>query len=104
MKKINWGVIGLGNIAQKFLASFSKIQNSKLLAVASKDSDKLDLSKKKFDIKNKYIFNDYEKLIKCNEIDIVYISLPNSQLCLHHLDSPESLRYDFCHHRTFHVP
>ena len=78
MRKLNWGVIGLGNIAQKFLESFSKIQNSNLLAVASKDPAKLECSKKKFKIKNEFTFCDYEKLIKCKEIDIVYISLPNS--------------------------
>ncbi len=78
MGKINWGVIGLGNIAQKFLESFSKIHNSNLLAVASKDQAKLDYSKEKFNIKSEFAFNDYEKLIDCKEIDIVYISLPNS--------------------------
>tara|TARA_B100000902_G_scaffold99842_1_gene102247 strand:+ start:287 stop:1315 length:1029 start_codon:yes stop_codon:yes gene_type:complete len=78
MKKINWGVIGLGNIAQRFLESFLEVQNSNLLAIASKDSLKLEQNQKKFNIKNEYAFNDYEKLIKCKEVDIVYISLPNS--------------------------
>ncbi len=78
MKKINWGVIGLGNIAQRFSESFLEVQNSNLLAIASKDSLKLEQNKKKFNIKNEYAFNDYEKLIKCKEVDIVYISLPNS--------------------------
>tara|TARA_Y100001970_G_scaffold264487_1_gene351154 strand:+ start:402 stop:1430 length:1029 start_codon:yes stop_codon:yes gene_type:complete len=78
MRKINWGVLGLGNVAQKFLQCFSEIQNSNLLAIASKDPVKLEHSKKKFNIKNDFAFEDYEKLIKCEEIDIVYISLPNS--------------------------
>tara|TARA_B100000902_G_scaffold45188_1_gene52796 strand:+ start:161 stop:1189 length:1029 start_codon:yes stop_codon:yes gene_type:complete len=78
MKKINWGIIGLGNIAQRFSESFLEVQNSNLLAIASKDSFKLKQSQKKFNIKNEYAFGDYEKLIKCKEVDIVYISLPNS--------------------------
>ena len=78
MKKINWGIIGLGNIAQKILESFSNIQNSNLLAIASKDISKLDFFKKEFNIKSEFVFNDYESLTKCNEVDIVYISLPNS--------------------------
>ncbi len=78
MKKINWGIIGLGNIAQKFIESFSQIQNSKLLAISSNNKAKLEYIKKKFNIKDEFIFDDYEKLIKCSEIDIVYISLPNS--------------------------
>ena len=78
MKKINWGVIGLGNIAQTFSESFFEVQNSNLLAIASKDTFKLEQNKKKFKIKNEYAFNDYEELIKCKEVDIIYISLPNS--------------------------
>ena len=78
MKKKNWGVIGLGNIAQRFLESFSEVQNSNLLAIASKDIFKLEYAKKKFSINNEFAFSDYEKLIECNEVDIVYISLPNS--------------------------
>ena len=52
MKKINWGVIGLGNIAQRFSESFLEVQNSNLLAIASKDSLKLEQNKKKFNTRN----------------------------------------------------
>ena len=37
MRKINWGIIGLGAIAQKFSEAFADTKNSKLLAVASHD-------------------------------------------------------------------
>ena len=78
MKKINWGVIGLGNIAQKFLESFSEVKNANLVAIASNDKFKLEENKSKFNINKDFVFNDYEKLIMCNKVDIVYISLPNS--------------------------
>ena len=78
MRKINWGVIGLGNIAQKFLGSFSEVHNSNLLAISSNDNLKLEQNKTKFGIKNEFAFKGYEKLIQCDEVDIVYISLPNS--------------------------
>ena len=78
MRKINWGVIGLGNIAQKFLGSFSEVHNSNLLAISSNDNLKLEQNKTKFRIKNEFAFKGYEKLIQCDEVDIVYISLPNS--------------------------
>lgn len=80
MKKINWGVIGLGNIAQQFLESFSEVKNAKLIAIASNDKYKLEEYKNKFDINKDFVFNDYEKLIMCSKVDIVYISLPN---CFH---------------------
>jgi len=78
MKKINWGVIGLGNVAQKFLESFSEVKNANLVAIASNNKYKLEENKNKFNINKDFAFNDYEKLIMCNKVDIVYISLPNS--------------------------
>ena len=62
MRKINWGVIGLGNIAQKFLGSFSQVHNSNLLAISSNDNLKLEKNKIKFGIKNEFAFKSYEKL------------------------------------------
>ena len=60
MKKINWGVIGLGNIAQRFSESFLEVQNSNLLAIASKDSLKLEQNKKKL---GSYWFRKYRPKI-----------------------------------------
>ena len=78
MKKINWGIIGLGDIALKFSNAFNDIQNARLLAVASMDSNKLKTFGEKFEIKKKFQFEKYENLLNCNEVDIVYIALPNS--------------------------
>ncbi len=47
MKKINWGVIGLGNVAQRFLESFSEVENANLIAIASKNKIKLEENVKK---------------------------------------------------------
>ena len=41
MEKINWGIIGLGNVACKFSEAFVETENSKLLAVASNNQNKL---------------------------------------------------------------
>ena len=77
MKKINWGIIGLGNIANSFSEGFSNINNSNLLGIASLNPEKLEKFKKKFNIKKEFTFNNYEELLNCKEIDIVYITLPN---------------------------
>ncbi len=78
MKKINWGIIGLGNIAQNFSEGFFHTNNSKLLAISSHSIEKLEKFKKKFDIANTYTFKNYDDLIDCESIDIIYIALPNS--------------------------
>ena len=47
MKKINWGIIGLGKIANSHLKSFEKSENCKLKGVASKNLQNLEYLKKK---------------------------------------------------------
>tara|TARA_B100000035_G_C21010242_1_gene559288 strand:+ start:65 stop:1093 length:1029 start_codon:yes stop_codon:yes gene_type:complete len=81
MEKLNWGIIGLGRIAERFSEGFSDVKNARLLSVASKDLTKLDRYKNKYKIQDRYLFNSYEELINCDDIDIVYVALPNS---LHH--------------------
>lgn len=81
MEKINWGIIGLGNIAHKFSEAFEQTENSNLLSVASNNKDKINFFKEKYKLENKFLFNDYNDLINCKEVDIIYIALPNF---LHH--------------------
>lgn len=76
MRKINWGIIGLGAIAKSFVEGFKFSENAKLIAIASKNSEKVDEFKKNYNINQSYCYHDYENLIKNQEIDIVYIALP----------------------------
>ena len=78
MRKINWGIIGLGNIAHEFSKAFVHINNAKLLAISSKDENKLKKFRKQFNIESKFSFKNYQDLVNCEEVDIVYIALPNS--------------------------
>ena len=78
MKKVNWGIIGLGSIANKFADGFSKINNATVKGIASLNKNNLQSFKKKFQVSDEFCFNSYEKLISCHNIDIIYIALPNS--------------------------
>ncbi len=75
---INWGIIGLGNVAHQFAKSFYNIKNSKLIAIASKSQNKLSKFKAILDINENNCYDNYEKLLSNDEVDIVYIALPNS--------------------------
>ena len=75
---INWGIIGLGNIANQFALGFKDIKNANLLAVASKTEKKLENFKRNFNLDKKYCFSKYEELINCSEVDIIYIALPHN--------------------------
>ena len=44
-RMLNWGIIGLGNIAYQFAKSFYNTNNSKLIAAASLSASKLDIFK-----------------------------------------------------------
>ena len=75
---IKWGIIGLGNVAHEFAKSFYNIKKAKLIAIASKTQNKLSKFKDEFNIDSKYCYDEYEKLLKNNEVEIVYIALPNN--------------------------
>ena len=78
MEKLNWGIIGLGNIANVFANAFDYSNYGKLKAIASKNKEKLKKFRNKFNIEEKYSFNSYEDLIKNSDVDIVYIALPTA--------------------------
>ena len=79
---IKWGVIGLGNMGQKFANSIKETDNAKLVAISSLNSEKLKIFKNNFQIDEKLVFNNYNDLVKCDEIDAVYIATLNNT----HLD------------------
>jgi len=75
MKKVNFGVIGLGRIANDFCNDLVKSDNARLCAVASRSEAK---SK---DFANKYgaekAYDSYKLLVEDEDIDIVYIATPH---------------------------
>ena len=71
-------IIGLGNIASIVAESFKSINNCKLKGISSKNINRLNYLKKKFNIEKSFCFNNYSDLINCSDIDIVYIALPNN--------------------------
>jgi dihydrodiol dehydrogenase / D-xylose 1-dehydrogenase (NADP) len=79
---IRWGIIGLGNMAQKFAQSIKENNNAKLIAISSLNSEKLKTFKNEFQIDKSLSFDNYNDLIKCTEIDAIYIATLNNT----HLD------------------
>ena len=89
-KVVNWGIIGLGNVAHEFANSFYNTKNAKLIAIASKSQNKLSRFKANLNIDINNCYDDYENLLKNNKVDIVYIALPNS---LHYVWALKSLDF-----------
>lgn len=78
-KKIRYGVVGLGNIAQSaVLPAFKNASmNSVLTTLISEDKQKLKVLAKKYKVENTFMFNDMEECFKKQEIDALYIATPN---------------------------
>ncbi|MGC6431508.1 MAG: Gfo/Idh/MocA family protein [Jejuia sp.] len=87
-KTINWGIIGLGNIAHKFATDLLTVEGATLYAVASRNQEKAEKFATKYDAVKAY--ESYEALAKDKNIDAVYIATPhalhkeNTLLCLEH--------------------
>ncbi|MEC4815519.1 MAG: Gfo/Idh/MocA family oxidoreductase [Scytonema sp. PMC 1069.18] len=80
-RKIRYGVVGLGWIAQAtVLPAFAETENSQLVALFSEDSDKRQELGKQYGVKT-YSYQEYDSCLKSGEIDAVYIALPNHLHC-----------------------
>ncbi|XMO85544.1 Gfo/Idh/MocA family oxidoreductase [Algibacter sp. AS12] len=88
LKTINWGIIGLGSIANKFATDLLTIEDAKLYAVASRNQDKADAFASKYNATKAY--GSYEAMVEDKNIDAIYIATPhtlhkeNTLLCLEH--------------------
>ncbi|HOI32812.1 MAG: Gfo/Idh/MocA family oxidoreductase [Bacteroidales bacterium] len=73
---INWGILGLGKVAEKFVADLLLSKDAKLAAVASRDKTNAEAFGKKFHAL--YYYDSYDALVQNPEIDVVYIATPHS--------------------------
>ena len=82
-RKIRYAVVGLGYIAQiAVLPAFAHAKkNSLLAALISDDPKKLKQLGAKYGINGLYSYDQYEKCLEKEEIDAVYIALPNHLHC-----------------------
>ncbi|WP_027107946.1 Gfo/Idh/MocA family protein [Lacticigenium naphthae] len=75
MRKIKWGIIGLGDIAHSFAENFS-VENAELVAVGSRNLQKAQDFAEKHAIPKAY--GSYEGCFYDPDIDVIYIATPNS--------------------------
>jgi predicted dehydrogenase len=75
---VRYAIVGLGHIAQvAVLPAFAHAQrNSRVVALVSDDPVKLSILSKRYHIENTYSYDEYDSCLE--EVDAVYIALPNS--------------------------
>ena len=85
---MNFGLIGLGHIANKFADTLNKMGKT-LYAVASSNIDKAKAFKEKYNSITYY--GSYMDLYKDPKVDIIYIATPNS---LHYKNAYDALMHN----------
>lgn len=75
IKTINWGILGCGKIAKKFAADLLLLDNTKLIAVASRDGDNAAAFANTFGATNSY--NSYVDMLNNPDINVVYVATPH---------------------------
>src|SRR5919206_1361059 len=76
--KIRYAVVGLGHIAQAaVLPAFAHAENSELAALVSDDPEKLAKLGRKYKVKNRFSYAEYDDCLNSGLVDAVYIALPN---------------------------
>ena len=75
LDKIKWGIIGCGNIANKFCLDLAMIEDAVIVAVASRSVDKAQSFANIHHAKKAY--GNYDELFSDKDVDIVYIATPH---------------------------
>jgi predicted dehydrogenase len=73
--KLRWGIMGTGNIASKFASDLQLSAECEVAAVGSRTSAKAQRFADKFG--SRLAFGSYRELAECDEIDAVYVAVPN---------------------------
>ena len=72
MEKINWAVLGCGNIAKTFMSSVKKVANAKVVACASSELSRAQDFAKTHNIDKP--FGSYSSMLQDDSVDAVYIA------------------------------
>ncbi|MGZ3690882.1 MAG: Gfo/Idh/MocA family protein, partial [Pseudobdellovibrio sp.] len=96
-KKVKYAVVGLGHIAQvAVIPAFKNSKSSELYALVSGDRQKLKILSNKYNVEKKYYYRDFNECLKDDNLDAVYISLPNHLHYQYVLRAAEAGKHILC--------
>ena len=76
MKKIKWGILGAGVIAEKVAGAIKQYPHAELAGVGSRNMEKAEAFAERVSVEQ--AFGSYEELCQSPDIDIVYIATPHN--------------------------
>ena len=74
-KVIKWGIVGAGNIANKFAEAVGNVEGASLTAIASRSLEKGREFAEKHGIET--VFDSYEAMAQSALVDAVYVATPH---------------------------
>lgn len=81
-RQLGYAVVGLGHIAQvAVLPGFEQAKNSKLVALVSGDRKKLETLGKRYDVKGRFMYSQFDECLADPSVEALYVALPNDQHC-----------------------
>ena len=75
-RKVKWGILGPGNIANQFVNDFQYVTNGEVISVASSSLARAGKFANKFGIENFY--GSYEELYNDENVEAIYIATPHN--------------------------
>lgn len=69
---INWGILGAGKIADRFITDFKKVNDGQIVAIASRSVERAQAFSARHGIPRAY--DDYESMVRDPGIDVIYIA------------------------------
>ncbi len=73
---VQWGIVGCGNIANKFASDLKLVPNANIQAVASRNLDKAKIFAD--NVNAAHAYGSYEELFKDKNVTVVYIATPHN--------------------------
>jgi D-xylose 1-dehydrogenase (NADP+, D-xylono-1,5-lactone-forming) len=95
VRKIRWGVLGWARIAREnVIPAIQRSSNSEFHAIASRDSSRLAECRARFNVARAY--SSYDELLHDENVEAVYIPLPNSLHCRWTIKAAEHGKHVLC--------
>ena len=91
---VRWGILSTAHINRKVIPAVHASEKTELLAVASRDQARAEEYAREWKIERAY--GSYEALLEDADVDVVYISLPNSLHCEWSIRAVEAGKHVLC--------
>ena len=81
-RELGYAVVGLGHIAQtEVLPAFARARGARLSALVSGEREKREELGRTYGVKQLYGYDDFDACLASDDVDAVYIALPNDLHC-----------------------